>query len=202
MSKGAPPLGGQFLCLKNLAEYWGVPPPHPPFTDIAPIWPWKGSLSNTVWWIFSVKGAGGLPPKSDKSVSPKILSAKGGREYPPTSLFCYLKKQVFLIQKEYFGFSTCYWWVPLIPLRIWVDLQMKLWLLLEPEIAPNYTVTCSVSTAHILMTSKYDTLTHVKPHEKQVDEHHFQPWCFIAEKLFSWMYWSHCFFWMDFISGS
>ena len=161
----------------------------------------KGAFQILFDGFFSLKGRGGYP-KSDKSVSPKILSAKGGREYPPTSLFCYLKKQVFLIQKEYFGFSTCYWWVPLIPLRIWVDLQMKLWLLLEPEIAPNYTVTCSVSTAHILMTSKYDTLTHVKPHEKQVDEHHFQPWCFIAEKLFSWMYWSHCFFWMDFISGS
>ena len=162
----------------------------------------KGAFQILFVGFFPLKGAGGATPKVWQKCFSKNIVRKGreGSTHPPPNSA--IKKQVFLIQKEYFGFSTCYWWVPLIPLRIWVDLQMKLWLLLEPEIAPNYTVTCSVSTAHILMTSKYDTLTHVKPHEKQVDEHHFQPWCFIAEKLFSWMYWSHCFFWMDFISGS
>ena len=160
----------------------------------------KGAFQILFDGFFPLKGAGGYPPSLTKVFLQKYCPQRGGGSThpPPNSA---IKKQVFLIQKEYFGFSTCYWWVPLIPLRIWVDLQMKPWLLLEPEIAPTYTVTCSMSTAHILMTSKYDTLTHVKPHEKHVDEHHFQPWCFIAEKLFFWMYWSHCFC-MDFISGS
>ena len=42
-----------------------------------------GRTSNTTLRILSVKGGGGVPPKSVTPFLPKILSVKGGRGVPP-----------------------------------------------------------------------------------------------------------------------
>ena len=62
-----------------------------------------GKTSNTILRILSVKGGGGVPPKSITPFLPKILSVKGGGGVPPISVTYFLdQNQVFLIKKTQF----------------------------------------------------------------------------------------------------